>query len=101
MSRYDTSKIIKDKKTKKRKYETVLYPSISRSSEDIYIISRIGDRLDNLAFKYYDDTSKWWIIAQANELGKGTLIVPSGKQIRIPANVDDIENEIESFNSNQ
>ena len=26
----------------------------------------------------------WWLIADANNLGKGDLIVPAGKQIRIP-----------------
>jgi heme/copper-type cytochrome/quinol oxidase subunit 2 len=34
-----------------------------------------------------------WIIEEANGIGKGTLAIPIGKQIRIPMNTDDIINE--------
>ena len=54
--------------------------------EDKYIISREGDRLDLLSYEFYGDPRYWTILANANNLGKGTLDVPAGKQIRIPPN---------------
>lgn len=81
--------------TGKIAYKTTLYPEIGFSSDDILIMSVDGDRLDLLAYKYYKDTSKWWIIAQANNLGKGTLIVPPGMNLIIPSNIDLIESNLE------
>jgi len=66
--------------------------------DDIYIIGQIGDRLDNLAFKYYGDSSLWWIIARANNIGKGSLVVPLGLQLRIPQNQFDIIDEYNDIN---
>ena len=47
-------------------YQTVRYPKIPRSEDDIYVITTIGDRYDTLAFQYYQDSSLWWVIANAN-----------------------------------
>jgi hypothetical protein len=55
--------------------------------------------LDNLAFKYYKNPSLWWIIAQANNIGKGKLSVPAGLQLRIPINVTTILNNYTVLNS--
>lgn len=43
-----------------------------------------GDRIDNLAFRFYGDPLRWWVIADANpqRLDWGTLI--PGEVIRIP-----------------
>jgi len=72
---------------KKGKFlDTTMLPKIEKSFEDRYIISREGDRLDLLSYEFYGDPRYWVIIANANNLGKGTLDVPSGKQIRIPPN---------------
>ena len=74
------------KYTKKqgRRYNTSRYSIPPKSSADKYVFAREGDRLDNLANEFYEDPRLWWILAEANELGKGSLIVPAGKQIRIP-----------------
>ena len=37
-----------------------------------------------MAYKYYEDSQLWWIIARANYLGKGDLEIPIGTQLRIP-----------------
>jgi len=92
MNRYDSSKKRKDKETGRNFYATIIYPKIERSTEDIYIRARIGDRLDHLAFEYYNDVSLWWIIAQANGLGKGSMAIIAGTQIRIPMSTDIIIN---------
>ena len=83
MDRYEfVNKIRSD--TGKRMYSTARYMVIDPTPEDIYMYSFDGMRLDNLAFQYYGDAGLWWIIALANNIGKGTLVVPLKQQIRIP-----------------
>ena len=83
MNRYNDIEIQKDKNGRRFR-KTILLPIIEPSENDTYIVGMVGDRLDNLAFKYYQDSSLWWIIARANGLGNGDFTVPIGKQIRIP-----------------
>ena len=71
--------------TKKLVYKTTLFPKIEKDVSDIYIEVRDGDRLDNLAYQYYKDVTLWWIIAQANHIGKATMFIDPGQKIRIPA----------------
>jgi nucleoid-associated protein YgaU len=79
--RYDNNDILTNPK---RYYATAVFPKIVAKETDIYIISRTGDRLDLLAYEYYQNTDLWFVIANANNIGKGTFIIPPGKQIRIP-----------------
>lgn len=67
-----------------KRYATAPYPFIPYRDTDIYIIGRSRMRLDNLAFEYYQDPELWWVIAEVNNIGKGTLSVPVNKRIRIP-----------------
>lgn len=98
MNRYSVAKI-DTRFDGKRVYKSVLYPSIAVDSSDFYIITNETMYLDTLAYKYYKDTSLWWIIALANNLGKGRLSVPSGLQLRIPGNVLKIINDYNLINS--
>jgi nucleoid-associated protein YgaU len=77
-----------DAKRKRLRYNSNLPPKIEKSIDDIYIISRVGDRLDQLAYEYYSDQNLWWVIAQANNIGKGTLAIDPGIRIRIPVQID-------------
>jgi|SRR5210317_1545772 len=97
MNRYENIAILKTEKGKRYK-KTIEYPIIEKSSDDIYIVGIQGDRLDNLANKYYLDSRLWWIIARANNLGKGDLSVPIGTQIRIPRNYITILDEYRKIN---
>ena len=90
MDRYSSTKIKKNEDSN-RVYKTMLIPNIQRQSDDIYIIAKATDRLDLLAKKYYNDTSYWWVIAEANNIGKGSLFVEPGKQIRIPSQGNNID----------
>jgi len=74
-----------DTKRKRLRYNSNLPPKLDKSLQDIYIISRTGDRLDQLAYEYYGDQSQWWVIAQANHIGKGTFAIEPGIRIRIPS----------------
>ena len=93
MKRYDKTlvKPFEGKRGKKEKTNykfncqpPIIYSPVVKSEKDTFVITQEGDRLDLLANEFYQDSSMWWLIADANNLGKGDLIVPAGKQIRIP-----------------
>jgi len=94
MNRYESTQIISGSNSTIKRLETTTYPEFERREDDIYIISRKLERLDLLADRYYDDSRFWWVIARANNLGKGSLSIPAGKQIRIPQNITDIYGDI-------
>ena len=56
MNRYEKISILKTEEGKRYK-KTIKYPLMERSIDDIYIIGMQGDRLDNLAYKYYNDAN--------------------------------------------
>ena len=89
-------KSIKFNKKGQRVLVPTIYPTIPISDNDQFVYPQDGDRLDNLAYKYYNDASLWWVIAQANELGKGRTILNPNFQIRIPGNITTI---IANFNA--
>jgi len=88
-----------NKRTKKA-FATIIYPKIERHIDDLYIDVIVEDRLDNLAYQYYEDVTLWWVIANGNKLdrssnygittsmkegiGKGSMFVKPGQRIRIP-----------------
>lgn len=85
MGRYDKQRI---KKTHNgtRVFNTTIYPKIERKFGDTYVIAAEYDRLDTIAQQFYGDPSLWWVIAEANGLGKGTLRITAGLQLWIPKN---------------
>tara|TARA_R100001594_G_scaffold34804_1_gene63900 strand:- start:6106 stop:6405 length:300 start_codon:yes stop_codon:yes gene_type:complete len=86
----DRYRATKSTKIPKLSYKTTLIPKIPVQDTDLFIISRDGDRLDLLANEFYQDTSYWWVIAEANGIGKGTTIIEPGIQIRIPKPISNI-----------
>ena len=97
-SRYTYSKTLTKRDTKKIYLSSVIYPKIKASNDDMYVISDMGDRLDILALKYYGDQNLWWIIATANNLNEASYSITPGIQLRIPANVSKILNDLEKIN---
>jgi hypothetical protein len=83
----------------KRIFKTVRYPEIEVADDDIYIISNDTDFLDVLSQKYYGDATLWWIIALANNIGKGRLSVEGGLQLRIPTNISKIMSDYDKLNN--
>jgi hypothetical protein len=72
-------------------YKNKLYPNIPLSETDEYIITTIGDRLDSLAYSYYNDATLWWVIAMANNnVTKGLMFPVPGTQLRIPTDINNI-----------
>ena len=96
-NRYQNIELLRTELGKRYK-NTIRYPKMAKESKDMYIISIQGDRLDNLAFKYYEDARLWWILARANNLGKGDMEVPIGTQLRIPYNYIGIYDEYLELN---
>jgi nucleoid-associated protein YgaU len=82
----------------KNVYKTTYYPSIPESYDDFYITASETDYLDSIAKKYYGDENLWWIIAKANKLSGYQLSVGVNRQLRIPANVASILNQLKNLN---
>tara|TARA_Y100000593_G_C4198792_1_gene280748 strand:+ start:490 stop:792 length:303 start_codon:yes stop_codon:yes gene_type:complete len=97
MNRYRFSNILKNK-LGKRYFSSIMYPEIKIRNNDIYIYAKAEDRIDLLAYKYYGDVTLWWVIAKANHLGKGTLRLEPGKQLRIPRAIDAIMEDFRKLN---
>jgi|TARA_B100000073_G_scaffold289695_1_gene252167 nucleoid-associated protein YgaU len=87
MSRYRYTK--KEKKNKKNYYQTTVYRKVEEKNTDGYFIAQQGDRCDNLANRFYGDSTLWWFIARVNNLT--TNNIPAGTSIRIPATIEDAE----------
>jgi hypothetical protein len=85
--RYAVTDILKTS-TQKRRYATTILPVIPVSANDTYIQVTNAERLDVLANQFYGDISLWWVIATANGIGKGSIIVPQNTKLRIPAKTD-------------
>ena len=81
----------------RRVFRPTMYPSIPIRDSDIFIYPRFGDRLDNLAQKYYGDVSMWWIIAKANNLDEAHIGLEVDKQIRIPTDISPILNKLKNM----
>jgi phage tail protein X len=73
-------------------YKSKLYPKIPKSDQDIYIVTQTGDRLDTLAYQFYENSSLWWIIASANNVHDAPFALPDGTELRIPMNYVSIMN---------
>lgn len=107
MNRYQNIPIIKI--DKKECYQTTKYPEVPLSDNDIYLYSSQGDRFDILALDYYGDQTLWFIISIANtavagtdlpsDLPQNSLIIPEGKQIRIPANYPNVLKDFKNINN--
>ena len=97
MSRYKFADVQQGNTPKRN---TLIYPYIAEHSEDTYVITTVGDRFDILASSYYGDSSLWWIIASANPLiRRDSLTIPSGIQLRIPYNKQEVFKKITQVNN--
>ena len=84
----------------KRYYGTAKYPDIPLSYEDTYVYAEEGDRFDQLAQQYYNDSSLWWVISIANpQLPQGSYYPPTGIQIRIPRDIAGIIQQYRDINN--
>ena len=86
--------------TGKQYKETVKYPDIPLSFDDVYVYTDVGDRFDILAQNSFGDSNLWWIISIANpQLPQNTMYPPLGSQVRIPRNTAQILLDYNKLNS--
>jgi nucleoid-associated protein YgaU len=83
MGRYDNLNVT-NKNSKGTVYHSQLLPYIEPSDSDILIITEEEDRLDLLAYQFYNDSNLWWVIALYNNLTDIDLKLEPGLQLRIP-----------------
>ena len=99
MNRYENPDILKTEYTNRPYFKGRFYPSIPLAESDVYVITTVGDRLDSLAFSYYNDPTLWWVIAMANNNAtKGALYPEPGTQLRIPTDLNAVLKLYEQFN---
>ena len=83
-------KRFKETKTKKvfgrgMTYNVVLTDSFKDNTQILTTYTpQEKERLDLIAHKFYNDSSKWFIIARANNEVKGNLYATPGKALVIP-----------------
>ena len=99
LGRYVFTDKHQDKDTKNRVKFSTIYPKVNVTDNDIYIYTKQGDRLDLLAKKYYNDVNMWWVIAQANHLGKGSMNIKPATKLRIPQGLDQVFGDLETLNT--
>lgn len=83
MPRYDSIDTIKNKFGKNIISTNII--KIPTSTTDSFIEITSPERLDKLSYDFYGTVENWYIIANANQLGRGTLWIPPGTILRIPS----------------
>jgi len=96
MKRYSTTPRKLDK-SGMRVYGTTYYPEIPIENSDTFIYSKVDDRLDLLAHKFYGDSTLWWVIAKANGI-RGIAALEVGTPLRIPGNISGILEKFRNLN---
>ena len=88
------------KEDRKNYFKPLRYPDIPLLSSDLYIRTTIGDRLDSLADRFYNDVRLWWVIATANPqvIRRDSYNLKPNLEIRIPANTSEIVKKFEQLN---
>lgn len=67
---------------------------ISKSDFDIFDKVTLGQRVDDLAYKYYKDKTLSWVIMFANPEYFNEFNIPVGTEIRIPMPLSRAYNEL-------
>ena len=98
-NRYKFTNSKKDSKTGINYKRPTLYPEIPEKDTDILHTVIIGERLDLLAYKFYNDSGLWWIISRANSLDPSITTPKVGTELRIPIETGDILSQLQTLNS--
>ena len=82
----------------KRHFLPSYVPNIPLKDTDVFVYPLYGQRFDSIAQQYYGDATLWWIIAKANDIGRGQIGLDPEKKIRIPMEIGDILELVENSN---
>jgi nucleoid-associated protein YgaU len=86
MARYNRNPVKKLKDGRVVYKSRSSYSRIPKLNDDVYIVTQEGDRLDTIAYQFYNDSSLWYIIAYANNIHDPSFAVEDGTTLRIPKN---------------
>jgi nucleoid-associated protein YgaU len=84
MIRYIRSPKINRTEEGKRYYSTVIPRTPVLSEFPTEYTARIGDRWDTIAYKFYGNAARWYILALANDGVNGSIFIKPGTFIKIP-----------------
>lgn len=98
-SRYQNQSITTDN-TGSRIYTSTLLQKPSDVINTIPYQTTYGERLDQLAERFYGDTELWWVIAVENGYDNGRFYVETGTNLHIPdpSTVSDYLREVDNLN---
>ena len=84
MKRYSETKI--NKESGRGNVYKISFPDTFTEQQLIYTtyVPTESERLDNIAHKFYGDSSKWYVIARANKATTGKLYAERGQPLVIP-----------------
>ena len=60
-------------------------PVIPESNNDVIHIVASGERIDNIAYRYYGTPMLWWVIAERNDIDLPLAELRQGMRLVIPA----------------
>jgi nucleoid-associated protein YgaU len=84
MSRYLNQLLIKKTDQGKRYYGTVIPRDVRMDEYPVEYTTRMGDRWDTLAYRYYGSAKLWYRLAAANNGANGSIFIKPGTVIKIP-----------------
>lgn len=84
MARYTTFPIISKTDAGKRYFETVIPEEVVIHGNETTYESRVGDRWDLLAYRYYRNAALWYVLAKANDGLNGSIFIKPGTKVTIP-----------------
>lgn len=87
----------------KQFYRETFIPKALEQEGDLYFITQPGDRLDLIAYEFYQDVSLWWVLASANPITtrRDSYMVKPGQQFRVPVDPTDIINQYNQLNNSR
>lgn len=83
-SRYTSADIVAVETADTFRRMVVENPPYSTEFPALLLISEEFDRIDLLAYRFYEDPSMWWVIAYANPEIHVWDPIPVGVELRIP-----------------
>lgn len=66
-------------------WDSVDIPAYFPRTDDVIYRVRAGDRIDNLANRFYGDPVLWWVIAAVNDIELPPFGIFPGEELRIPS----------------
>lgn len=85
-SRYDHNNIVNEHYTTFKRIPQEKFDAIDTFEYQI----KVGERLDQIAYKNYGSGKLWWIIAIVNNISFEFSQLTPGKKIKIPFSTEDV-----------